>query len=620
MSGNSTYTVVDNRAFQRLPDETVKPASVEENWSNWSGVFADTPFDLSGVARLFLDIVDGPSGAVVSLSFQNEAGLFPAPNELSADWDHFVAGKTLIPIRNWELELALDVLERVGVEPGFPAPLASIFRLLVEAREAGLPLRAPDEFESLSKFEPKAGQLEGFCATPYPYQSTGIDWLTDYYDNKLGMMLCDEMGLGKTVQALGLIMHALNNNASAILVVVPASLIPNWGREVSNFIPGVDFTEHIGPFRDATPKQLESRRCIITSYETLVNDIELFSSRNFDLIVADEAQALKNHRSKRHSAMGTLRARSKLLMTGTPLENRLIELVSLVEIVSPGLLGSPEKFESLISDDPELARDLGKQASPLILRRRVAEVAKDLPELIEIPSPIRPSRAWVSSYNKKLSEDSSLLAKYTSLTQICCNPALVNPSYVDPDADTKLTRLWEILKEIEDSGEDKVLIFSTYLDSMTLIERFLARHFRTEAIVRIDGSVPPRERQRLVEEFNSTSGFGVMVVNPTAGGVGLNITGANHVIHFNRQWNPALEAQATARAYRRGQTKPVRVHKFYYEGTIEQAIHERLMEKKELADTALLDAELTSRQSADNPPERDQADLMNSLKPLQEGA
>ena len=620
MPGNSTYMVLDSRAFQRLPDETIRPASVEENWSNWSGVFSDTPFDLSGVARLFLDIVDGPNGAVITLSFQNEAGLFAAPNELAVDWDHFVVGKTLIPIRNWELKLALEVLQRVGVEPGFPAPLASIFKLMVEAREAGIPLRAPDEFESLSKFEPKAGQLEGFSATPYPYQSTGIDWLTDYYDNRLGMMLCDEMGLGKTIQALGLVMHALNNNASAILVVVPASLIPNWVQEVSKFLPGVVLTEHLGPSRDATPEQLDKRRFVITSYETLVNDFELFSSRNFDLIVADEAQAVKNHRSKRHSALGRLRARSKLLMTGTPLENRLIELVSLVELVSPGLLGSPEQFESLISDDPELARDFGKQASPLILRRRVAEVAKDLPELIEIPSPIRPSRAWITSYNQKLSEETSLLAKYTSLTQICCNPALVDPSYVDPDADAKLTRLWEILKEIEDSGEDKVLIFSTYLNSMTLIQRFLSRHFRTEAILRIDGSVEPRERQRLVDEFNSTPGFGVMVVNPSAGGVGLNITGANHVIHFNRQWNPALEAQATARAYRRGQSKPVRVHKFYYEGTIEQAIHERLIEKRKLADSALLDAELTSMQSADKTQEPEQAALINSLRPLPEGA
>jgi len=619
MPDGNTFTVIDHRAFERLPNETLSPASVEKNWASWSGVFADIPFDLSGVARLFLDIEEGPKGALVSLTFQNEAGFFSAPSGLSADWDHFVSGATLVPIRNWELKLAFDVLERAGVVPGSPVPLASIFRLMVEAREAGIPLRAPDDFESLSKFEPKAGQLEGFSAIPYPYQSTGIDWLTDYYDNKLGMMLCDEMGLGKTVQALGLIIHALNNDAKAILIVVPASLIPNWGHEVTNFLPGVELTEHIGPYRDATPEQLAKRRCIITSYETLVNDIQLFSSRHFDLIVADEAQALKNHRSKRHTALGMLSARSKLLMTGTPLENRLIELVSLVEIVCPGLLGSPDQFENLISDDPELARDFGKQASPLILRRRVAEVAKDLPELIEIPTPIRPTRSWISSYNQKLSEDSSLLAKYTSLTQICCSPSLVDSSYVDSETDAKLARLWEILKEIEDTAEDKVLIFSTYLVSMTLIERFLSRHFRTETIVRIDGSVPPRERQRLVEEFNSTSGFGVMVVNPTAGGVGLNITGANHVIHFNRQWNPALEAQATARAYRRGQTKPVRVHKFFYEGTIEQAIHERLIEKKELADTALLDAELTSRISEDELAEPDQAALINSLKPLKEG-
>lgn len=618
MSSSQHYTVEGNRVRRVVDEAAYEIATVAADWSAWTGVFAEVPFDLTGVARLFIEITEQSDGATISLSFMNEAGLFESPTELARDWDHFVVDGTLVPIRNWELQTAFDVLDEVGVRLNSPVPLAGLFRLMVKAREAGLPLRAPDNFESLSKFEPKAGQLEGFAAKPYPYQSTGIDWLTDYYDNELGMMLCDEMGLGKTVQALGLIAHALNTGAKSVLIVVPASLVPNWGREASLFLPDLSFTEHLGPLRDATSEQLEKRECIITSYETLVNDEDLLTRHHFDLIIADEAQAVKNFRSKRHRALAALSGRTKLLMTGTPLENRLVELVALVEIVSPGLLGSPEQFETLISDDPELARDLGSQASPLILRRRVREVAKDLPELIEIPTPIRPSRSWAVSYNQKLAEESSLLAKYTSLTQICCNPALVYPSYVDPDADSKLTRLWEILNEVEATGDEKVLIFSTYLESMSLIERFLSRHFRTETIVRIDGSVAPRERQRLVEDFNASSGFGIMIVNPTAGGVGLNITGANHVIHFNRQWNPALEAQATARAYRRGQSKPVRVHKFFYEGTIEQEIHSRLAEKSALAETALSEAESTSRMVVDEPSESYQAELIKSLKPLQE--
>lgn len=613
-----SYAVAGGRAVRILAGDKMEPASVDQDWPAWEGVFADIPFDLGGVARLFFEISETSAGASVSLSFQNESGRYQGPPELGVGWDHFVFESTLIPIRRWELESAFEVMRECGVQIGLPISLASLFRLMVRAREAGIPIYAPHEFEALSKFEPKAGHLEGFLATPYPYQSIGIDWLTDYYDNSLGMMLCDEMGLGKTVQAIGLIAHALNVGAQNILIVAPASVVPNWKRELAKFLPDTDWVEHLGPSRAATLQQILEQKCMITSYETLVRDAELFGAGNFDLVVADEAQAVKNFTSKRHFALSKLTSRSKLLMTGTPLENRLVELVSLVEIVAPGLLGAPEKFQTLIDDDPELARDIGSQASPLILRRRVLEVAKDLPELIEIPTPIRPTRAWAQSYNRELLAPSSLLAKYTKLTQICCNPSLVDYGFVDPEPDAKLARLWDILDEVRDLGDEKVIIFSTYLESISLLERFLGRHFDAEVIRRLDGSVGPQDRQLVVEDFNKADGFAVMVINPTAGGVGLNITGANHVIHFNRQWNPALEAQATARAYRRGQTKPVRVHKFFYEGTIEEEIHTRLISKLRLADAALAGAEELSRTSAE-PVTENQRELIDSLKPIQEG-
>jgi SNF2 family DNA or RNA helicase len=425
------------------PDGSVELAVVDEDWNFWQGVFADIPFELTGLARLRIEITEQSNGPVISFTFHNESGTFPAPSNLGADWDHFIVNGTLVPIRSWELESAYSIIAECGIRLGVPTGLASLFRLMTRAREAGLPLHAPENFESLSKFEPKAGQLEGFTATTYPYQSTGIDWLTDYFDNSLGMMLCDEMGLGKTVQAIGLIAHAINVGAERVLIVAPASLVPNWQRELSNFLPSQDFVEHLGPSRAATPGQLAATPLLITSYQTLIKDLDLLSSQNFDLIIADEAQWVKNFRSKSHSALAGLPGNCKLLMTGTPLENRLGELVSLVDLVSPGLLGPLEQFENLLHDDPELARDLGSLASPLILRRRVANVAQDLPELIDIPTPIRPTKSWARAYNAKLTEDASLLAKYTSLTQICCSPALLDSSYVDPETRDSLQSTME---------------------------------------------------------------------------------------------------------------------------------------------------------------------------------
>jgi SNF2 family DNA or RNA helicase len=612
-----SFKVIEHRAHKTLAGGKVRLADVSTFWREWQGVFSEAPFQLAGVARLIIDISETGQGALISFVFQNELGKFSAPRTLAEDWDHFVEDDILIPIRVREVNQAFAILKENDIALGEPTTLPRLFSLMKACRDNGIPLQAPNDFANLSKFEPKAGLLQGFLADPYPYQAIGINWLTDYYDEGLGMLLCDEMGLGKTIQAIGLVAHALNSGAKRVLIVTPAANTPNWQAEFGKFLPSAELIFHGGPTRAATSSQLDCA-LVLTSYETLVRDSGIFQELAYDLVIADEAQALKNFKSKRREKVDQLNARTKLLMTGTPLENDVLNLMSLVDVVAPGLFGDLESFENLAHDDPELARDIGRQASPLILRRRVREVAKDLPALIEIPTPLEPSVSWAKVYNAALLSQSPLLAKYTALTQICCSPLLVEPGFVDGDADVKLARLSQILDEISAVGDEKALIFTTYIESINILERFLRRNFDATMIRRIDGSIPPVERQRIINEFNAKVGFAVLIINPTAGGVGLNITGANHVIHFNRQWNPALEAQATARAYRRGQEKPVRVHNFYYQGTIEELIQNRLAQKIHLAEVALRDAEGISREIGADLKVGSDLSQIESLKPLNE--
>lgn len=592
----ANFRVIDQQIW--LDANELRKCSVKDHWSQWQeSVSLTNNFELTGVGRPLIQVNETKQGAKLDLFYLTEIGFHAAPSNIQRDWDHFVVDSFIVPIHNAELRLIIDIYVENDARPGTAVSLASLFKMLQTFNAIGLKVSAPNSLDSLTKFEPRASNLSRLRGTPFPYQKTGIDWLTDYFDNSLGAMLCDEMGLGKTFQALGLMAHVLEKpGLQPILLIVPASLVENWKKEFATFLPEAQFELHMGPLRKTVARDLGDKSIVITTYETLVRDFSLFSEISFQLVLADEAQALKSRLSKRHRAVRDIQARSKVLITGTPVENKLKDLLALVEIIHPGLLGDADTFEELIEDTPEEARELGELASPLILRRKVTEVAKDLPELVEIDTPLLPSYELSRTYghvldrSQELVGQTSFLATLTALTQVCCHPKLVSPEVNDPDS-IKFSRLYTILRELQISNEDKAIVFTTYIGSIDLIIAFINKHFGTEVCESIDGRTSPTERQKIVDKFNLADGFKVLVVNPKAGGTGLNITGANHVIHFNRQWNPAVEAQATARAYRRKQTKPVFVHKFFYVGTVEEVIHERLISKSELAEAALEDAE-----------------------------
>jgi SNF2 family DNA or RNA helicase len=593
------FEVSGHRVILKDSPSGASESLIARFWDSWvSHGIESLPLELAGLATLRVGFRENDQEISLIISFDTEIGTFNAPEELDAKWDHFVdPTNVLVPLRINEIQVFFEILHDFGIQKNEGVSIAKVFRLIVELRNAGIDCDLPDDFGMLTKLEPVAARTGALVGTPYLYQSTGIDWLTDYFDNGLGALLCDEMGLGKTFQAIGLISHAIESNQDEkILIVAPASLVANWTKELKQFLPSAAFDVHVGPLRAAKASDFGSR-IILTTYETLIRDRFLVSELKLMLVVADEAQALKNFRSQRHVAVKNLECISKVLVTGTPVENKLADLSALVNIVHPGLLGQPEDFVEMIEDTPAEARELGRLASPMILRRRVAEVAKDLPELVMVDTPLSPSHDFTSVYESLRlgclgKPAGAFLGLITKLSQACCSPQLIEPGFRDP-FDTKIARLMEVLSEIHEIGKDKILVFTTFKDSIDMLVGHLSRAFGNDSVAFIDGRVTPSDRQQIVDSFNSTKGFKALIINPKAGGTGLNITGANHVIHFNRQWNPAVEAQANARSYRRKQEKTVFVHRFYYLGTVEEIMHERLRSKLDLADAALEFSEQT---------------------------
>lgn len=440
-------------------------------------------------------------------------------------------------------------------------------------------------------------------ATLYGYQRTGFAWLCGIAGEGLGCILADEMGLGKTLQIIALLVREQGSGAPC-LVVAPATLLENWRREIARFAPGLSTELHRGHERTGFPKKLRSHDVVITSYETAVRDMAMLQTIDWNVVVLDEAQAIKTPAAQRTIAIKQLPRRIGIPVTGTPLENRLRDLWSLMDFAVPGLLGSLTDFEARYADSVDDAGSLEPLVTPLILRRRVAEVAADLPERIEIPQPIELSPECAMRYDALRAEiaaqygSAASLVALTKLRMFCAHPLLLDSGAADPAIhSTKYVRLCEVLDEIFAVGE-KVLIFTSYTTMADILVTDIAARFRVPCEL-IDGRTPVVRRQAIVDRFGELSGAAALVLNPKAAGTGLNITAANHVVHYNLEWNPAVEDQGTARAHRRGQTLPVTVHRLFHSGTVEEVIDQRMQRKRALASTAVVGTEGEDQDLAD---------------------
>jgi SNF2 family DNA or RNA helicase len=441
-------------------------------------------------------------------------------------------------------------------------------------------------------FIPQSDDVPRVSATLYPYQLAGWRWLRFIRSEGLGGLLADEMGLGKTLQVISAILDPGISETGPCLIVAPGSLLENWRREIARFAPTLSTLKHHGPDRTGRPADLRGYDVVVTSYDNVVRDNSLLGMIAWDLVVLDEAQFIRNPDAQRTKATKHLRRRVGLAVTGTPVENRLLDLWSIIDFVLPDQLGDRKSFEAYFSDDVDGARLLESVVSPFMLRRRIAEVAQDLPTRIDIPQVVELSAHEATSYDhirQRIATDygaAATLVALTALRRFCAHPMLLIDELADPMQFSKFQRLDEILREIFAQGE-KALVFTSFTAMADMIAEHVGSSLHVFAGV-IDGRLPVDDRQPLIDEFSAIRGPAALVLNPRAGGAGLNITAANHVIHYNPEWNPALEDQASARAHRRGQELPVTVHRLLVADTVEDVISERLERKRAIADTAVV--------------------------------
>ncbi|MGA5203627.1 DEAD/DEAH box helicase [Streptomyces variegatus] len=461
------------------------------------------------------------------------------------------------------------------------------------------------------------------CATLRDYQLRGLAWLDLMTTLGLGGCLADDMGLGKTVTLIAL--HLKRARREPTLVVCPASLLGNWQREITRFAPGVPVRRFHGP--DRSLDGLDGG-FVLTTYGTMRSAAPALAERTWGMVVADEAQHVKNPYSATAKALRTIPAPARVALTGTPVENNLSELWALLDWTTPGLLGPLKSFRARHAravengEDEEAVERLARLVRPFLLRRKKSDpgIVPELPPKTETDHPVPLTREQAALYEAVVRESmlaietaegmprrGLVLKLLTSLKQICNHPALfLKEEHTSAAGDRLAARSGKLalLDELLDTllAEDgSALVFTQYVGMARLITSHLAT--RAVPVDLLHGGTPVPERERMVDRFQAGS-TPVLVLSLKAAGTGLNLTRAGHVVHFDRWWNPAVEEQATDRAYRIGQTQPVQVHRLITEGTIEDRIAEMLQSKRALADAILGSGEsslteLTDRELSD---------------------
>ncbi|WP_229913890.1 DEAD/DEAH box helicase [Streptomyces capitiformicae] len=464
------------------------------------------------------------------------------------------------------------------------------------------------------------GQPSGLAATLRDYQLRGLNWLARMTSLGLGGCLADDMGLGKTVTLIALHLHRQSDVSSAgpTLVVCPASLMGNWQREIEKFAPGIAVRRFHGSRRGL--EGLADGEFVLTTYGTMRLDAPRLADVPWGMVVADEAQHVKNPYSATAKELRTIGARARVALTGTPVENNLSELWAILDWTTPGLLGRLGTFRTRYaqavegSRDPAAAERLARLVRPFLLRRRKVDpgIAPELPPKTETDRAVSLTREQVGLYEALVRETTAEIAAadgmerrglivklLTGLKQICNHPAqfLKEDRPRIPGRSGKLELLDELLDTILSEGAS-VLVFTQYVRMARLLERHLAA--RGVPTRFLHGGTPIPEREAMVERFQEGE-VPVFLLSLKAAGTGLNLTRAEHVVHYDRWWNPAVESQATDRAYRIGQTRPVQVHRLITEGTIEDRIADMLARKRELAEAVLGsgDAALTELSDAE---------------------
>lgn len=459
---------------------------------------------------------------------------------------------------------------------------------------------------------------KGFKGELRPYQKRGLTWLTNMTRLGFGVCLADDMGLGKTIQIIATLLHHAENDEwgdMPALLACPTSVLGNWERELRRFAPSLNVIRHHGRLRETDIKALLKQAkgkptVVLTTYVIARMDVDMLSRATWSHLIIDEAQNIKNPQAQQAVAIRKIPAQRRYALTGTPVENRLMELWSILEFANPGLLGTARDFRRRFAlpierfGDRKIAEMLRRMVAPFILRRVKTDptVIQDLPEKQEYKVYTMLTREQATLYQASVDasleriESSSgvarrggILALLTALKQICNHPSNYLKDWDDEalaGRSGKLARLIEMLEEVLAEGE-RALIFTQYAEMGELLVDQLEEEFDIN-VPFIHGGVPVEKREQIVQNFQEDAdGPPVLILSLKAGGTGLNLTRATHVFHYDRWWNPAVEDQATDRAYRIGQTQMVQVHKFVCTGTVEEKVDEILEEKRGLADSVV---------------------------------
>ncbi|MBP2586754.1 superfamily II DNA or RNA helicase [Streptomyces sp. PvR006] len=527
------------------------------------------------------------------------------------------AGRPLVRLRDrWVLVDPAEVRRARSQQDRTVTPVDALSAVLtgttevdgrpVEVAATGWLERLRERIADPEGGRPQVPQPPGLAATLRDYQLRGLDWLHRMTSLGLGGCLADDMGLGKTITVIALHLHRQSDPESAgpTLVVCPTSLMGNWQREVEKFAPGTPVRRFHGATRDL--EDLDDGGFVLTTYGTMRLDAARLAERSWGLVVADEAQHVKNPYSATARQLRTIGARARVALSGTPVENNLSELWAILDWTTPGLLGTLGSFRTRFAAaveggrDPAAAARLAALVRPFLLRRRKSDpgIAPELPPKTETDRAVSLTPEQAGLYEAVVRETLTAIAEadgmarrglvvklLTGLKQICNHPA----QYLKEERPRiegrsgKLELLDELLDTILAEGAC-TLVFTQYVGMARLLEAHLAaRGVRTQFL---HGGTPVAEREAMVARFQSGE-VPVFLLSLKAAGTGLNLTRAEHVVHYDRWWNPAVEAQATDRAYRIGQDRPVQVHRLIAEGTIEDRIATMLDRKRELADTVL---------------------------------
>ncbi|MFM7426812.1 MAG: DEAD/DEAH box helicase [Elainella sp.] len=620
------YEFIKSTAW-RLQDSgfgVVLPPSLanQEGWANRLGlrVQAETPkgkqrLGLQSLLNFKWELTIGGQ-RLTKAEFDRLVALGTPLVEINSEWvelrpQDIRAAQTFFASRKDQLALSLEdalristgdtqVIEKLPVL-GFEAsgPLQELINTLTSGNQSVEPIPPPASFR---------GELR-------PYQVRGVSWLAFLQRWGLGACLADDMGLGKTPQLIGLLLHLQEQNALELpsLLVCPTSVLGNWEREVKRFAPTLKVLVHHGDRRaqgKSFAKTVQGNHLVITSYSLVHRDLKDLQGLRWQGVVLDEAQNVKNAEAKQSQAVRQLDAEFRVALTGTPVENRLTELWAIMDFLNPGYLGPKNFFQRRFAvpieryGDTASLRTLRSLVQPFILRRLKTDrsIIQDLPEKQEMTVFCGLSAEQASVYQHLVEQSlvdiesaegiqrrGMILALLTKLKQVCNHPVLFNEQAFNSaeaafrSGSGKLQRLEAMLEEVLAEG-DRALIFTQFAEWGKLLQPYLESTFNREVIFLYGGS-SKKQREEMIDRFqNDPQGPRIFILSLKAGGVGLNLTRANHVFHFDRWWNPAVENQATDRVFRIGQTRNVQVHKFVCTGTLEEKIHEIIESKKALSE------------------------------------